>query len=485
MRIVLDTHLVLSDLTEAQERLWKGRTTHRNPDFAAALRDGRYTGPTKANPAGIPERLALWEDTPDGLALPRGMLREVMRSNLGTPLTDNRICPPWNQTPNPINLRDYQAPAVRDAMTAGQGFVISPTGSGKTVMAMALMALLQTPAIMLVNTTVLLDQTIRQVKKFLGIQAGRIGDGTFDLRDITVSTIQTLAVLDPVLMRDVTSRFGLVILDEADLGSARTFVAAVSAFPAKYRFGLTATPSRTDGLIQIIFDVIGPVVHRVPVNILIDSGAIVPAAVVPIQTGFAPREIPMQTMTPAQEGRLRRMGRQPRPSIDHNGLINMLCADSERNQTIVDTVRRLHESKSVVLTERVEHAAKLAASFRAVGLTASALTGETPKKERIEILDRLAAGTLAVLVSIPSLVGRGFDLPTIDTVFLVVPNGNPGKTTQILGRVLRPSPGKARGRIVDFVDGGVPLLRKYAMDRAAVYAKFQGQGGALPLGRTA
>lgn len=487
MTITLDTHLVLDGVTPDQDRYWQGRTTHRNPDFVQALRNGLYTGPTKANPDGIPERLRLWEDTPQGLLLPRGMLREVMLRHPGVPVADRRICPPWHLETTPIALRDYQEPLVRSLTAAGQGFGISPTGSGKTVMAMALMGRLRTPAIMLVNTTVLLDQTIAQIKKFLGVQAGRIGDSTFDLQDITVSTIQTLVSTmerDPVLMRDVTSRFGLVILDEADLGAARTFRAVLESFPAKYRFGVTATPNRTDGLSQVVFDVIGPIVHRVPVDILIASGAIVPSAVVTVQTTFSPANIPMQTLTSQQESRLKRSGRLPRPGIDHTALINLLCENAERNQMLVDTITRLHESKSVVLTERVEHAAGLAAGLRAAGLPACSLTGETPKKQRVDILSRLAAGTLPVLVSIPSLVGRGFDLPSIDTVFLVVPNGNAGKTQQILGRVLRPSPGKERGRIVDFVDSGVPLLRRYAKDRAAVYAKFSG-GAELALRRTA
>lgn len=490
MKITIDNMLRIEGLDESNARYWRKRCEHVNPAFDAARRDGRYTGATRDNPEGIPERLRLWEDDPGALVLPRGLLREVRARHPLAEVRDARICPPCTlATTQAVTLRDYQEPAVRDAITATQGIVWSPTGSGKTVMAIALMERLRTPAMMLVNTTVLLEQTARQIRKFLGVPAGMIGDDRFEPGDLTVSTIQTLAtwLANPAAawkVRMVADRCGLLILDEAHHGAATTFRAIVQAFPARYRFGLTATPNRTDKLTQMVFDCVGPIVHRVPASVLLANGAIVPARVVPVRTGFAMRQLPMQRRTPAQEARLKRMGGSTRPRIDTVTLINMLCADMERTQFVVDEVRRLHESRSLVLTERVEHAKTLAAGLRAAGIQAAALTGDMPKKQRQDILDRLASGTLPVMVSIPSLVGEGFDLPAIDTVFLAVPNGNPNKTTQILGRVLRPYPGKDRGRIVDFCDDGVPLLRKYAADRAAVYKRFE-TGGMLPLGRTA
>lgn len=172
-----------------------------------------------------------------------------------------------------------------------------------------------------------------------------------------------------------------------------------------------------------------------------------------------------------------------RDTTDFVALLDLLTKDAERNQVVLDTICDLHEERSLVLTDRVEHAKQITAAVRARGLRAACMTGETPKGERAEALGGLRAGTLPVLVATSALVSEGFDLPTIDTVFLCVPNGNVTKTTQILGRVLRPAKGKARGRIVDFRDDGVPNLVAQARARDKVYATFE--RGELPLKRSA
>ncbi len=343
-------------------------------------------------------------------------------------------------------LRDYQSAAVEAALRAGQGVIQAPTGSGKTVIACGLMAATSLNTLFVVHTSVLLEQTVEAVRRFLGVEPGVIGGGRDDIRPVTVAMVQTLArrPLPPL-----HPLFGMVILDEAHHCPAESFKGIVGGFPAAMRFGLTATPTRKDRLHPVLFDVIGPIVTRVDARNLIVSGSITPVEVVRIDTGF-----------------------KTRYSKDYGKLVTRIAANRARNELVVQSTATHRGEKTLVLSERVDHCARLAADLNAAGIPSRVLTGSVAREDRKSILDDFAAGRFEVLVSTSSLVGEGFDLPALDTVVVTIPNGNVARTTQLLGRALRPSSGKSAGRIVDFCDFQVPLLANQFNRRLSVYRKF-------------
>jgi superfamily II DNA or RNA helicase len=106
---------------------------------------------------------------------------------------------------------------------------------------MALISHWRQPALILTHTRQLAEQTARAVKQWLGVDAGLIGYGVFDLRPVTIGIVQSLAGNDE-RVRAIRERFGLVLLDEAHHCPATTFMDVMQSFPAKYRYGLTATP---------------------------------------------------------------------------------------------------------------------------------------------------------------------------------------------------------------------------------------------------
>jgi superfamily II DNA or RNA helicase len=449
MRLVVQERLELEGLEPARpdhavliESL-RQRFTYDNPVYRDAR---RFRRPCRH----LPHTVDLFESSgPESVSLPRGGLAWVSRL-LGPevlPIQDRTAAPPADLPAFRGELRDYQAAAVDAAVAARDGVIQAPTGSGKTVIACALAARLQTRTLVIVHTSVLLEQTAEKFRQFLGIEPGIVGAGRDDWSDVTIAMVQTLQRRDIAPLRDA---FGLVILDECHHCPAETFKSVVQRLSARWRIGLSATPTRKDRLHPVLFDVVGPIVCAVKPKTLVADGSIAPSEVVEVETAF--------------KGAFRN---------NYGGLVSRLSKDPARNALIVQSVQAHRGERSLVLSDRVEHCRLLGAALALAGLPVAVLTGDLAKEVREQVLGRFVSGEITVLVATTALVGEGFDLPAIDTVFLTTPNGNVARTTQALGRALRPSAGKTSGRIVDFVDAQVPLLRNQARKRAGVYRGFE------------
>ena len=342
-------------------------------------------------------------------------------------------------------LRPYQEAAVNAALRARGGVVVIPTGGGKTVVALGLAAALQTQTLFIVHTRELLRQTMKSAERFLGIKAGQIGGGKWKPEAFTVALIQTLARRD---LTEIQKEFGLVIIDEAHHAPANTYNEVLTQLPARYRIALTATPFRKDGMHNLLWLQFGDIVYRIKKRDLEHYGRILTPTIHPITTNF---------FYDFQD--------------DFTKMITALCEDHFRQRLVLDVIVQSHRKGgcSLVLTERIDHATSLFDAIEAAGMSVVILTGQVPPKAREEALERLENKKAEVLVATLSLIGEGWDYPPLETIYLTVPNGNRTKTTQAMGRILRPCEGKPQPRIFDFVDVNVGILRHHWSIRGKVY----------------
>jgi superfamily II DNA or RNA helicase len=423
-----------------------------NPKWLENERMGRWN-------RGLPRVLKFYDKVgPDGLWIPRGYLRQLIllcrRSGVDYRIDDRRRSLPPVDFTFRGQLRPFQEDAVGQMMARDFGTLSSPTGSGKTVMALCMIARRRQPAVIVVHTKDLAAQWMERIEAFLGIPAaecGLIAGGRAKVGDkVSVALVQSLYKC----AEEVSERIGFLVVDECHRCPSRTFTEAVTGFDSKYMLGLSATPWRRDNLSRLIFWHLGDVHHEVDTAHLVATGAVLAAEVIERETGFSAYHDPV---------------------VEYSKMLSELTADTARNLLIAeDVAREARESAGIclVLSDRKAHCENLQALLRfRFNVEAELLTGDMPLEVRQDVVGRLNAGRTRVVIATGQLIGEGFDCPNLSTLFMATPVRFSGRVLQYLGRVLRPAPGKDKARVFDYIDVKVETLVKAAKARQRVYRR--------------
>jgi hypothetical protein len=156
-------------------------------------------------------------------------------------------------------LRDDQQAAIHAWERAGgRGMVVKPTGTGKTEIALAIVARQQASTLVVAPLRDLMYQWQRRIRKGLGFEAGILGDGRQEIWPITVTTYDSAWIH----MKEIGNRYRLIVYDEAHhLPGPSQHESALDCL-APLRLGLSATPRRADGRDAMLAELIGPVVYE-------------------------------------------------------------------------------------------------------------------------------------------------------------------------------------------------------------------------------
>ena len=351
-----------------------------------------------------------------------------------------------------VTLKDYQRRGLGSMVMKGSGVLIAPCGGGKTVTGIGILTTLKQPTLILVHTNDLLTQWRSELvsKAQLPFPPGQWGGGKKDLQDVTVATIQTLVRAKPEELRQLLGKFGCVILDEAHHCPADTFMGVMNMSPSKYRFGLTATPERKDGLEELMYRVIGPVRAEITDSDLVAEGRSQPCDVIESHTSFYTRYA----------------------ADEWTKLMNELVKDGDRNRMIVRNIVEDWQNGQfpLVLSDRVGHCRDIIKMLKQHGMNAQLLVGEVPRKHRESIVEHAKNGLVDAIVA-TKVADEGLDIPNLSSIHLVSPTANKAKTQQRIGRIRRPMPGK-RSLVFDYIDSQVPSLARMAKQRRAMYKRW-------------
>ncbi|MEU8239874.1 DEAD/DEAH box helicase family protein [Actinoplanes missouriensis] len=437
-----------AQLPAAALATFKHAASLANPKFYELQRLRKSTWDT-------PRFVRGYDITVDGrLVLPRGLrhavgdIVEAAGSRLVT--TDARNAGHEIDVSFAAELTTRQSTAVSALLAHEDGVLVAPPGSGKTVMACAVIAERGTSTLVVVDRKALAEQWRSRIEQFLGVRPGQVGGGRRRLTGVVdVAMLPSLARRDDIA--DLTGGYGHVVVDECHHLAAAAYDHSVKRVGAQFWLGLTATPSRRDGLGELVGWQLGPVRHTVtdedPETLAaVWDGDAGPRRLLYIhETSFRPDEVDSSS-----------------PEV-LAAVYRAMILDEPRNTQIVDdVVAALARGRNcLVLTRRVAHLETLASLLAARGHRALLLQGGMNTGDRRAAVDRLAeakAGDGILVVGTTPFIGEGFDAPALDTLFLAGPISFNGLLIQCAGRVVRAAPGKEIAEVHDYHDPETPIL---------------------------
>lgn len=423
-----------------------------NPEYQKKLRMGKWLGNT-------PKKLVLYKVVGDTYYLPFGCIEKLFDRYKHDVPFNSRIRPIERISyDSSINLFPYQQTAVNEALRHKNGVVVMPCGAGKTQTALELIARLGGRALWLTHTQELLNQSLARAKSVLNIPTstyGTITGGKVKIgKGLTFATVQTLSKLDISQYADV---WDVVVVDECHhaIGSptkVMQFYKVLSALNCRYKFGLTATPRRADGLERSMYAILGEKVVEISKEAVKETTC--PVRVETVQTAY----------TPNTDIVLNGDG-----TLNYSELVNDLTHDEER---FIFVSERINTLKSViVLASRVEYLERLQSVYNGRSVCLSTLgNSKKAKEERRQAIEKLNSGELDAVFATYQLAKEGLDAPTLRYVVFATPEKDPTTVEQSAGRVGRKADGKEYGTVVDFVDD-FGMFRGWRKKRETIYKK--------------
>jgi len=412
---------------------------------------------------GIPRYITCGEETDTFLILPRGC-----KDDLITLLQSNSIKYTFQDETNSGkkttfnfngNLRGEQDQAVRKLLEYPTGILSATTGFGKTIIAADLIAKRNINTLIIVHRKQLIEQWKQRLSTFLNLkdtQIGQLGGGRNKQTGmIDIATIQSLNHKGNI--KEQVTHYGQIIVDECHHISAYSFERVLKKADAKYIYGLTATPTRKDGLHPIMTMQLGPIRHKV--------SAKEQAKIRPFKHLLFPRYTNFKSI-----------GKDDKKDIQF--IFKELISDENRNKMIFDDVLKELDKGSVplILTERVDHVVELESLFKGFAKNIITLTGGMSKKEEKEKtlkLETMDHHEERLLIATGKYIGEGFDHDRLDTLFLVMPLSWKGTLQQYVGRLHRLHDHKSQVKVFDYVDHK-ELMLKAMFDKRLISYRSMG-----------
>ena len=328
----------------------------------------------------------------------------------------------------PFHLRDYQADAVQafyqaGRATGGNGIIVLPCGSGKTIIGLGAITAISNQTLIITTNNVSVHQWRTELLDKTTISADEIGEYTGLARSIRPVTITTYQMLTHRPSKEVPManlglfserEWGLIIYDEVHLLPAPVF-RATSEIQARRRLGLTATLIREDGRQDDVFALIGPKRYDVPWKTLESQGYIAEA----FCTEFRLK------LSAADELRYAHAEKRDRFRI---------AAENARKLDLTRDVLNKHAADNVLIIGQFISQLE----FLARELGAPLITGKTPNAERERLYDQFKRGQIPVLI-VSKVANFAVDLPDANVLIQVSGTfGSRQEEAQRLGRILRP-----------------------------------------------
>ncbi|MCG3653007.1 TOTE conflict system archaeo-eukaryotic primase domain-containing protein [Aliarcobacter butzleri] len=387
-----------------------------------------------------PKYIRSFEENENFLMLPRGLKETLIDffnvNAVSYSFVDKRVLNKIHTKTVTFNLRPEQNEAIKEIKKSDYSICVAPPGFGKTLLGAKIFEIRACTTLIVVNKNMLLNQWIERFVDYFGYNKkdiGYLGKGFNKLNgQIDVATMQSLKN-DPKIIEN----YSFVIVDECHHIPALTFEQIIKSFKGKYILGLSATPNRKDELQPILFQQLGEISYEYKKKKTHTNKLQI------IRTQFVSN------------------------ADNYATIINELCIDEDRNNLIVDIIKKNIDRKILLLTDRIEHINVLESLLQKENIDYISVHGSLNKKEQVENMNLVK--TKSLILATTSYFGEGIDFPHLNTILFATPISYYGRLIQYLGRIGR---GNQECLAIDFLDSKNAMLNSAYKKRLEGYKQM-------------
>lgn len=341
-----------------------------------------------------------------------------------------------------IQLYSHQKNAVKTALKNRRGIIMSPTGSGKTEIFLAMLKMLKDPTLVVFNRTQLAHQTMERAQG-RGIDAGIVQGKNVLEKHVTMATIQSIEKLDNI------RQYKNLILDEVHNAGSKSYQNILKRKHWYRIFGFSATPvnpNKMDLRSAKIIANVGPVVYEAKSKELMEAGIIAKPTIY---------MIPIHQPDDIEDFDYR--------EAEVSGIVH----NSYRNN-IVKAITEFHgKDQILILTKYVDQGREIQKLIP----EAPFIWNEVKVKDRMKIVSDFDAGSIPVLIA-SRILDEGIDIKNFKVLIVASAGAAFTKTIQRLGRGLRVTENKKTVTVYDFIDNTQRNLYKHSLQRMRDYKTY-------------
>lgn len=431
----------------------KRELTVKNPEIQKKQAMGFWTG-------NLPKEIKMYSKNGTDIIIPLGCIDDIWsiypirkdyEVNFGK---HEKLEFPENK----LKPYDYQEKAIQHMIKSKRGILNARCGSGKSIMALEIIRRIGYKALIICHTMELLNQFKDYLINDLGMKNGEYGTiaaGKVEIGEfVTIALRQTLVNID---LLNYKYEWGTIIVDEChNVAGNITYVSQyqkiLSKLASEYRYGLSATAYRNDGLTKCMFSLMNKVKYQIDEKEIADK--IIKAEIKPIYTDY---EIPIDCQK--TDG-----------TLDYTKMPTALAESETRNKLILELLKENKDNYCLILSDRLVGLEILHNRLGNGLLIDGSQTSKKAKKEREEAIEKIRNKEEHYLFATLQLAREGLDIRPLNRLFLIAPTKNKGVLIQAVGRIERKDIDKETPIVYDFVDKDL-YYEKAFKSRKTIYKK--------------
>lgn len=406
MKIKIDSQIYIKNPSDEIKNFCKKELEITNPEIAKKQAMGFWIG-------NIPKHIKMFSINENTYVLPIGEIDNVWRLH---PYKEDYTInfgkhDKLDFSENNLRLYDYQERAVQEMFRIKRGILSSKCGSGKSIMALELIKRIGYKALIICEKKEIQNQFKDYLENCFNMKKGDYGlikEGKVEIgKYITIALRQTLANID---LLQYKYEWGTIIVDECqNVGGSVTkctqYSKILNNLAAEYRYGISATGYRVDGLTRAMYSLLNAIKYEIPEDSIQDK--IIKANVKPFYTDY---EIPIECQK--WDG-----------TILYTKLSSNLATNESRNKLIIDLLKKEKDNYCLILSDRLEGLEILHNEIGGLFINGN-MTSKKAKQEREEAIEKMRNKQEHYLFASYSLAREGLDIKSLNRLFLIAPTKN-------------------------------------------------------------